>query len=529
MKLRTNIFFLMLFIILTACGEDNKGSQPEPEPFQRQQESLIMESQILHREMKYSILFPEGYNESNKTYPVVYLLHGFGDNETSWMKGGNIRYYADRAVNNGIIEPVIFVAPQGFNNYYVNKYNGNYDYMKMLVEELVPFIDATYRTKAEKSQRAVMGYSMGGYGAFILPSVNPNVFSATVALSMSWRTDNQYMAEPQGVFDSQFGSLFGGVGKTGTERLTDYFKSLSPFHFFQQADLSKYKQIRYYLDCGDDEEQLSITNDELHTLMRDKGINHEYRMRNGSHTWDYWLGNMNEVFAFLQSSFSSSPFPEEDQASNVDPDNLKGRYIEVALKGLNGDGGVYLPEGYDASGLNYSVIYFLHDRQSKDVKNSIKNVLALLEDAFVIDGLPQPIVVELPVSEISASFSFSELVTDINTKYRTIAEKSARVLMVNGEGGKYVKQAISETEAYFFYNANINVEDVPLDGKFYYLDITDNAAPYKAYGSLYAKLRDEGIDHQYRVRNGKDSYQSFLNGLTSSFTYMNNYLIKPQK
>lgn len=519
----------MFFVIFTACGEDDKDTPPDPEPFQRQQESLLMESQILHREMKYSILFPEGYNESDKTYPVVYLLHGLGDNETSWMRAGNIRYYADKAVNSGIIEPVILVAPQGFNNYYVNKQNGSYDYMKMLVEELVPYIDKTYRTKKDKTQRAVMGYSMGGYGAFILPSVNPDIFSITVALSMSWRTDNQYMAEPQGVFDSQFGSLFGGVGKTGTERLTDYFKSLSPFHFFQQADISKYKKIQFYLDCGDDEEQLSITNDELHTLMRDKGIEHEYRMRNGSHTWNYWTGNMSEVFAFLQSSFESSSFPDEDKMNNTDPDNLKGTYNEVALQGLKGNGGVYLPVGYSTSELHYSVIYFLHDRQSKDVRNSIKNVLSLLEDAFVVDGLPYPILVEVPVSEISASFSFSELVSDIDEKYRTIHEKSARVLMVNGEGGKYAEQALAESGSYFFYNANIKAEEISLDGQFYYLDITDRAAPYKAYGSLYAKLRDKGIEHQYRVRNGTDLYQSFLNGLSGSFTYMNNYLVKPQK
>ncbi|HML66009.1 MAG TPA: alpha/beta hydrolase-fold protein [Dysgonomonas sp.] len=529
MKPTTNILLLMLFIILSACGEDDKVPEPEPQPFQRQQESLVMESQILHRDMKYSILFPEGYNESDKTYPVVYLLHGFGDNETSWMKGGNIRYYADRAVNSGIIEPVIFVAPQGFNNYYVNKYNGNYDYMKMFVEELVPYIDATYRTKADKSQRAVMGYSMGGYGAFILPSINPDVFSTAVALSMSWRTDNQYMAEPQGVFDSQFGGLFGGVGKSGTERITDYFKSLSPFHFFQQTNIDKYKQIRYYLDCGDDEEQLSITNDELHTLMRDKGIKHEYRMRNGFHTWDYWTGNMNEVFAFLQSSFASSVFPEEDKMQDIDTDNLKGTYTEVALKVLNTNGGVYLPPAYNTSGLRYSVIYFLHDRQSKDTKNSIKNVLALLEESFVVDGLPYPIVVEIPVSAISTTFSFSELVTDINENYRTISRKSARVLMANGEGGKYVKQAITETESCFLYNANIDFDNVALVGQFYYLDITDNAASHKSYGKLYARLRDGNIEHQYRVRNGTDSYPSFLNGLSSSFTYMNNYLITPEE
>ncbi len=78
-----------------------------------------------------------------------------------------------------------------------------------------------------------MGYSMGGYGALILPSLNPDVFTVGVPLSMSFRTDEQYMAEPQDVFNSQWANLFGGFGanrdRTG---LTDYFLQHSPFHFF---------------------------------------------------------------------------------------------------------------------------------------------------------------------------------------------------------------------------------------------------------------------------------------------------------
>jgi enterochelin esterase-like enzyme len=64
---------------------------------------------------------------------------------------------------------MIYVMPVGFNSYYVNKYNGQFPYMDMFVDELVPLVDSLFRTKPDPNHRAVMGYSMGGYGAMIMP------------------------------------------------------------------------------------------------------------------------------------------------------------------------------------------------------------------------------------------------------------------------------------------------------------------------------------------------------------------------
>ncbi len=104
--------------------------------------------------------------------------------------------------------------------------------MQMLINELVPEIDTLFRTKPAADQRAVMGYSMGGYGALMLAAKNPEIFKTGIALSMSFRTDEQYLNEPQGVFDSQWATIFGGMGVSGNQRLTDHFIKYSPFHFF---------------------------------------------------------------------------------------------------------------------------------------------------------------------------------------------------------------------------------------------------------------------------------------------------------
>ena len=529
-KFIISLIILSVTCIFYSCGsDDGPGTDPvdPPEEYNRQQESIEMKSTILSRTVRYSVLLPEEYDKTKNTYPVVYLLHGYGDNENSWLKGGNIRTYADRAVANGTSEPVILVMPQGNNTYYVNRYNGDYNYMDMITSELVPLIDEKYRTKKDKRYRAVMGYSMGGYGAFILPTLNPDIFSASVALSMSWRTDEQYMAEPQGVFDSQFGSIFGGVGQSGQGRITDYFKKMSPFHFFKASDVSKYSEVNYFLDCGDDEEQLSITNDRLHALMLDKNIRHEYRMRNGAHNWDYWSGSMNDAFAFMQASFDQSSLEEEDAEVSTNPDNLKGEYSEISINGLTEKGGLYLPQDYATSGLKYPVIYILHDRKTLDTRSSIRKVLSLVETGYIVAGLSKCIVVELPVKSIFSSDFFSQVVEHIDTNYRTLPQKSARIIMANNDGGRFVENTLPLVNGCFLYNAELPEAGISRDLPFYYLDMTDKFTGCEQYSNLYSSLRADGIEHQYRVRNGTDSYRSFLNGLSESFAYMNSYLDKP--
>ncbi|CAN0460903.1 unnamed protein product, partial [Phaeothamnion confervicola] len=235
-------------------------------------------SEILNYDLEYAVLLPEGYNESEDSYPVVYLLHGYGDDETAWYTNGSLQFYVDKQIAE--TGPMIYVMPQAFNSYYIDRYSGNFPYMEMFVDELVPEIDSRFRTKKDKSQRAVMGYSMGGYGALILPTMHPEVFSIGIPLSMSFRTDEQYLIESQSSFDNQWAPNFGpSKGTSGLARLSNYFKARSPFHFFNQENTEVYNSLKLLIDCGDDEESLIFTSNELHSLMRDNEIPHEYRVR----------------------------------------------------------------------------------------------------------------------------------------------------------------------------------------------------------------------------------------------------------
>lgn len=133
-----------------------------------------MYSAVFDNEITYAVLLPDGYDQSVEDYPVVYLLHGFGDSERAWYTSGGLSYYVDQYADD--IVPMIYVMPAAYYSYYVNKFSGDYPYMDMMTTELVPTIDSLFRTRKDKSARAVMGYSMGGYGALILPALNPEVF-----------------------------------------------------------------------------------------------------------------------------------------------------------------------------------------------------------------------------------------------------------------------------------------------------------------------------------------------------------------
>jgi enterochelin esterase-like enzyme len=196
-------------------------------------EGLSMNSKILSQEVKYSIILPEDYYTSRKNYPVVYLLHGLGDNESSWLEYGQVSQAVDGVVKKGEIIPMIYVMPEGYRNYYVNDYAGKFLYEDMFIKELVPFIDKQYRTVSDKNHRATMGYSMGGFGALVLPLRNPNVLTVSVPLSISVRSDAQYMTEDASGWDDQWGRLFGAVGVTGEGQAHGLLQTAFTFSHFR--------------------------------------------------------------------------------------------------------------------------------------------------------------------------------------------------------------------------------------------------------------------------------------------------------
>ena len=508
---------------LMGCAKSPDIPKEPEKPFVRLLQNETISSRLLNNSINYEVLLPDNYASSKDSFPVVYLLHGFGDNQSAWVSGGLIQYYSDKDVAaNG---PMIFVMPQGFNSYYVNRYNGSYPYMNFCAYELVSEIDRLYRTKKNPQYRAVMGYSMGGYGALILPAMHPEVFTIGVPLSMSFRTDEQYLAETQSNFNSQWGSIFGGFGLAGQERLTDYFKLLSPFHFFDQDNLSKFSNLKLLIDCGDDEESLHITNGTLHNLMRDRRIPHEFRVRNGGHNWEYWHPALPEALKFISYGFSGKIYPENPEPVSIGNLIPSSQYTLENLSGSNIQLGIFKPSDYNSSTNMYPVIFWLHDFAGASRAENSSKVLSFLNNSMLAGTIPNSIIVEIPDDSILiTSDILTKIISQINTNYRLVGDKKGKVFMGNEQGGATVCTLISGVQnifnGFFLFNATLPSKTGAIPGAYYYVDVTDKSDVCQSNFDLFADIRNNGNTYEYRVRQGTASLQSTINGLNKSLFYL---------
>ena len=137
-------------------------------------ETRTVKSKILGMERSYSIYLPAGYDEGDGSYPVLYLLHGLGDNHTGWVQFGQVQYIADKAIAEGKSAPMIIVMPDAdtVHKGYFNLLDGTYNYEDFFFQELIPHIEKTYRVRAESRYRAISGLSMGGGGALFLSLIH---------------------------------------------------------------------------------------------------------------------------------------------------------------------------------------------------------------------------------------------------------------------------------------------------------------------------------------------------------------------
>ncbi|MGH9837437.1 MAG: alpha/beta hydrolase [Blastocatellia bacterium] len=264
-------------------------------------EGLKVESSILGKPVRYTIYLPFDYETSERQYPVVYLLHGYTDNDTGWLQFGEANLIADEAIAKREIPPMIIVMPDGGVSWYINNHDGSVKYEDFFFKEFIPAIESKYRIRAQKQYRGISGLSMGGYGSLVYSLRHPEMFAACAAFSSAVQTDEEVM----GAADDRWGQVFGpvyGASYKGKDRITEHFKSYSPLHIIRSANADKVKSVRYYIDCGDDD-FLYKGNATLHITLRDLKIPHEYRVRDGSHTWTYWRTGLADGLKFIGESF----------------------------------------------------------------------------------------------------------------------------------------------------------------------------------------------------------------------------------
>jgi enterochelin esterase-like enzyme len=258
-------------------------------------DKLSMHSDILGMERHYAVYLPPDYESSERSYPVLYLLHGAGDDQTGWVQFGEVLHIADKTIGEGKATPMIIVMPDANTGQrgYFNDLKNEWRYEDFFFEEFMPYVEKTYRIKPEKRYRAIAGLSMGGGGTFMYALHHPELFSSACPLSASCGPLSPDDMERQMTRRNW----------TGTdEEIKAWYEQHSALELVNAMPEDQIHAVRWYIDCGDDD-FLYEGNSLVHIAMRKKEIPHEFRTRDGGHTWTYWREALPEVLSFISDAF----------------------------------------------------------------------------------------------------------------------------------------------------------------------------------------------------------------------------------
>ena len=279
-----SIFLSLLLLPLISFAQNSKVY-----------DNLSLKSKILNMDRKFAIYLPPGYETSQRNYPVLYLLHGSGDDQTGWVQFGEVQNITDKAISEGNATAMIIVMPDANTGRrgYFNDVKGDWRYEDFFFQELMPHIEKTFRTKNEKRFRAISGLSMGGGGSFMYALHHPELFAAACPLSASTGSLT---------FEDAKTSLTRNNPGLDDAAIRTYYNKHSALALINNMPDSSKKAVRWYIDCGDDD-FLYEGNSLVHIAMKKKEIPHEFRVREGAHNWTYWRTSLPAVLEFVSMSF----------------------------------------------------------------------------------------------------------------------------------------------------------------------------------------------------------------------------------
>jgi enterochelin esterase-like enzyme len=272
--------------------------------FSKVLDACTMQSAILGGERKYAVYLPPGYDTSSRTYPVLYLLHGGGDDQTGWVQFGEVQSIADRAIGEGKATPMVIVMPDANTGRrgYFNDVKGDWRYEDFFFQELMPFVENAYRIKSEKRYRAVAGLSMGGGGSFMYALHHPELFSSACPLSASTGPLSFEEAKERAARSTPGTATDADSAKPTDEQIRAHYLQHSTLELVNRIPDDQKKAVRWYIDCGDDD-FLFEGNSLVHIAMRKREIPHEFRIRDGGHKWSYWRDALPTVLSFVSQAF----------------------------------------------------------------------------------------------------------------------------------------------------------------------------------------------------------------------------------
>ena len=247
-------------------------------------DTLEVFSASMQKNIKTCVITPESYKKSNKKLPVVYLLHGYSGNYSTWVN--SFKEVAQQVDKYDFI--VVGVDGNYSSWYFDSPIDPTFKYETYIIDELVPFIDKKYKTIAGLEGRAISGLSMGGHGALYLSFKHQEVFGA--AGSMSGGVDFRPFSEKWDI-KKRLGSI------------TEFPENWKKNTVTNMLELVKDNHLKLIVDCGVDDFFIDV-NRELHQKMLALKINHDYVERPGKHNIEYWENSLKFQLLFFHNFFN---------------------------------------------------------------------------------------------------------------------------------------------------------------------------------------------------------------------------------
>ena len=263
-----------------------------------------LNSKILHRPVRYCVLLPPSY-ESDKTrkYPVLYFLHGLGENEQTLLRSGGWGLVEDLRQQHKIGD-FLMAAPEGRGSFFIDAAGGGERYSQFFLSEFLPYVETHFRVVADRKHRGVTGLSMGGFGALRLAFAHPEMFGSVSAQSpaLITETPEQVNADLQnaGPLAKVLGNVFGNPIDA------PHWKANNPSNLAQRNRIAL-KTEAIYFNCGEqDEFGFAEGASKLHKQLAAERIPHEFHLYPGGHDAEYFLSHLHETMEFHWKSFASA-------------------------------------------------------------------------------------------------------------------------------------------------------------------------------------------------------------------------------
>jgi S-formylglutathione hydrolase FrmB len=247
---------------------------------------VTFRSAALNRDMQYRVVLPSNVAPGRKLN-VVYLLHGGGGGFRDWTNDSDVARFAE--------SDLALVMPEGSSSYYANAVDPSRDrYEDYIVRDLIADVESKFPVATDRSNRAIVGVSMGGFGAVNLALHHPELFIFAGGLSSAIDVPRRAFSIKRLQQSRHYNAIFGSSGSK-TRRDND------PFVLVRTAnpDAAPY----FFLTCGE-QEGLLPANREFAVLLAARHFRHEFHTVPGSHDWNQWNAWLPSLFRSLAENMS---------------------------------------------------------------------------------------------------------------------------------------------------------------------------------------------------------------------------------